>query len=114
MKHGPDGPLNQKGWIMKSNKFIACCFVEVPNNDVFCNYEFKDSLGRSHVVVGKRGGWLYITDSDIIFTVSQLLKIKEENNEIPVGDMLNIDYYASLSLKHDAVNKARSLPGAEF
>lgn len=31
---------------MKSAKFIACCFVEVPNDDVFCNYEFKDSLGR--------------------------------------------------------------------
>lgn len=45
---------NQKVAIMKSDKFIACCFVEVPKGDVFCNYEFKDSLGRSHVVVGKR------------------------------------------------------------
>lgn len=61
---------------MKSNKFIACCFVEVPKDDVFFNYEFKDSLGRSHVVVGKRCDWLYITDGDRIFTKNQLLRIK--------------------------------------
>lgn len=60
---------------MKSAKFIACCFVEVPNDDVFYNYEFKDSWGKSHVVVGKRGDWLYITDDDMIFTVSQLFKV---------------------------------------
>lgn len=99
---------------MKSNKFIACCFVEVPKGDVFFNYEFKDSLGRSHVVVGKRSDWLYITDGDRIFTKNQLLRIKAENNEIPLGNMGIMNYYAGLSLKHDAVNKARSLPGAEF
>ncbi|HAK9483680.1 hypothetical protein EA237_09350 [Escherichia coli] len=99
---------------MKSAKFIACCFVEVPNDDVFCNYEFKDSLGRSHIVVGKRGDWLYITDGDRIFTKNQLLIIKSKNDEIQVGIMGIISYHASLLLKHDAVNKARSLPGAEF
>ena len=105
---------NQKVAIMKSDKFIACCFVEVPKGDVFCNYEFKDSLGRSHVVVGKRGDWLYITDGDRIFTKNQLFRIKAENNEIPVGNMGIMNYRAGLSLKHDALNKARSLPGAEF
>lgn len=99
---------------MKSNKFIACCFVEVPNDDVFCNYEFKDSLGRSHVVVGKRGDWLYITDDDMIFTVSQLSKIKAWHDEIPAIFMSNMSYKARRSLESDAVNKARSLPGAEF
>lgn len=99
---------------MKSDKFIACCFVEVPKGDAFCDYEFKDSLGRSHVVVGKRCDWLYITDGDRIFTKNQLLRIKAENNEIPVGNMGIMNYYAGLSLKHDAVNKARGLPGAEF
>ncbi|EOW6060611.1 hypothetical protein ACOZGJ_000842 [Escherichia coli] len=99
---------------MKSDKFIACCFVEVPKGDVFCNYEFKDSLGRSHIVVGKRGDWLYITDGDRIFTKNQLLIIKSRNDEIQVGIMGIISYHASLLLKHDVVNKARSLPGAEF
>lgn len=107
-------PSNQNGVIMKSAKFIACCFVEVPNDDVFCNYEFKDSLGRSHVVVGKRGDWLYITDDDRIFTKNQLLRIKAENDEIPAGNMGIMNYYACLSLKHDVVNKAHSLPGAEY
>ncbi len=99
---------------MKSNKFIACCFVEVPKGDVFCNYEFKDSWGKSHVVVGKRGDWLYITDDDMIFTVSQLFKIKAGNNEVPAIFMLNMSYNAHLSLESYAVNEARSLPGAEF
>ncbi|HBE7435249.1 TPA: hypothetical protein KMV78_000195 [Escherichia coli] len=99
---------------MKSAKFIACCFVEVPKGDVFCNYEFKDSWGKSHVVVGKRGDWLYITDGDRIFTKNQLLRIKSENDGIPAVNMLNMSYHASLLLKQDAVNKARSLPGAEF
>lgn len=99
---------------MKSDKFIACCFVEVPNDDVFYNYEFKDSWGGSHVVVGKRGDWLYITDGDRIFTKNQLLRIKAENNEIPVGNMGIMNYHACLCFKHDAVNKARRLPGAEF
>ena len=65
---------------MRSDKFIACCFVEVPKGDVFYNYEFKDSLGRSHVVVGKRGDWLYITDDDMIFTKNQLLIINSKYN----------------------------------
>ncbi|EEY8546667.1 hypothetical protein [Escherichia coli] len=99
---------------MKSAKFIACCFVEVPNDDVFYNYEFKDSWGGSHVVVGKRGDWLYITDDDMIFTVSQLFKIKIKNNEIPAIFMLNMNCNARFRLESDAVNKARSLPGAEF
>ncbi|MBF9525447.1 hypothetical protein [Escherichia coli] len=99
---------------MKSNKFIACCFVEVPKGDAFCNYEFKDSWGKSHVVVGKRGDWLYITDDDMIFTVSQLFKIKLENNEIPAISMLNMSYNARFRLESDAVNKARGLPGAEY
>lgn len=99
---------------MRSAKFIACCFVEVPKSDVFCNYEFKDGLGRTHVVVGKRGDWLYITDGDRIFTKNQLFRIKAENNEIPVGNMGIMNYHACLCLKHDAVNKARSLPCAEF
>ncbi|MBC0922674.1 hypothetical protein FSG86_003410 [Escherichia coli] len=99
---------------MKSDKFIACCFVEVPEGDVFCNYEFKDSLGRSHVVVGKRSDWLYITDGDRIFTKNQLLRVKAENNEIPVGNMGIMNCHARILLKRDAVNKARSLLGAEF
>ena len=99
---------------MKSNKFIACCFVEVPKGDVFCNYEFKDSWGKSHVVVGKREDWLYITDDDMIFTVSQLFKIKLENNEIPAIFMLNMSCNARFRLESDAVNKARGLPGAEY
>lgn len=99
---------------MKSDKFIACCFVELPKGDVFCDYEFKDSWGKSHVVVGKRGDWLYITDDDRIFTVSQLFKIKIENNEIPAISMLNMSCNARFRLESDAVNKARSLPGAEF
>ncbi|EOW9818565.1 hypothetical protein J4V02_11010 [Escherichia coli] len=99
---------------MKSDKFIACCFVEVLKDDFFCNYEFKDSLGRSHVVVGKRLDWLYITDSDLVFTVGQLFKIKSENNEIPLGNMWSMNHIAGLSLNHDVVSKARSLPGAEF
>jgi len=107
-------PSNQNGVIMKSAKFIACCFVEVPKGDVFCNYEFKDSLGRSHVVVGKRGDWLYITDGDRIFTKNQLFRIKSENNEVPVGNMGIMNYHTCLWLKSDAVNKARSLPGAEY
>ena len=99
---------------MKSDKFIACCFVEVPKGDVFCNYEFKDSWGKHHVVVGKRGDWLYITDDDMIFTVNQLLKIKSWYDEIPAIFMSNMSYKARRSLESDAVNKARSLPGAEF
>lgn len=99
---------------MKSNKFIACGFVEVPKGDVFCDYEFKDSWGEHHIVVGKRGDWLYITDDDRIFTVSQLFKIKAWNNEVPAIFMSNMNYKAHLSLESDVVNKARSLPGAEF
>lgn len=102
------------GKIMKSDKFIACCFVEVPKGDVFCNYEFKDSWGKPHVVVGKRGDWLYITDDDMIFTVSQLFKIKSENSETPLCSMFNMHYHSLLLLKQDVINKARSLPGAEF
>lgn len=102
------------GKIMKSNKFIACCFVEVTKGDVFCNYEFKDSWGKSHVVVGKRSDWLYITDDDMIFTANQLLKIKSENSETPLCSMFNMHYHSLLLLKQDVVNKARSLPGAEF
>lgn len=99
---------------MKSAKFIACCFVEVPKGDAFCDYEFKDSWGKHHVVVGKRGDWLYITDDDMIFTVSQLSKIKAWHDEIPAIFMSNMSYKARRSLESDAVNKARSLPGAEF
>ena len=64
------------GWgkIMKSNKFIACCFVEVPYNDAFYHATFTDKNGNDHVIVGKRGDWLYITDDDCIFTKNQLQK----------------------------------------
>lgn len=99
---------------MKSNKFIACCFVEVPKDDVFCDYEFKDSLGRSHVVVGKRGGWLYITDDDMIFTRNQLSHINSLNNYAPVAAISMMDLKSNMWLEKDTVHKARSLPGAEF
>ncbi|ELP4045593.1 hypothetical protein ABIN28_002566 [Escherichia coli] len=99
---------------MKSAKFIACCFVEVPNDDIFCNYEFKDSAGIVHVVVGKRGDWLYITDGDRIFTKNQLFRIKSENNEIPASNMGVMDMHSNMWLERDTVHKARSLPGAEF
>lgn len=94
---------------MKSDKFIACCFVEVPKGDVLCNYEFKDSSGRSHVVVGKRGDWLYITDRDRILTVNQLIYIKRGYD----------DYYLLNKIANDVLNSicvetARSIPGAEF
>ncbi|MBB8026167.1 hypothetical protein HEL23_006205 [Escherichia coli] len=99
---------------MKSAKFIACCFVEVPNDDIFCNYEFKDSAGIVHVVVGKRGDWLYITDGDRIFTKNQLFRIKSENNEISASNMGVMDMHSNMWLERDTVHKARSLPGAEF
>ncbi|HHL8612865.1 TPA: hypothetical protein ACQ75A_001044 [Escherichia coli] len=99
---------------MKSDKFIACCFVEVPKGDVFCNYEFKDSLGRSHVVVGKRGDWLYITDDDMIFTKNQLLIINSKNNYLHAKHARIMNYNSGFLLMNDVVNKARSLPGAEF
>ncbi|EEX3259086.1 hypothetical protein D1Y02_001978 [Escherichia coli] len=99
---------------MKSAKFIACCFVEVPKGDVFCNYEFKDSLGRSHVVVGKRGDWLYITDDDMIFTRNQLFHIHSVNNYAPVAAISVMDMHAKKWIEKDDINEARSLPGAEF
>lgn len=99
---------------MKSDKFIACCFVEIPNDDVFCNYEFKDSAGIVHVVVGKRGDWLYITDGDRIFTKNQLLRIKAENDYLHTKHERIMNYNSGFLLMNDAVNKARSLPGAEF
>ncbi|WP_096978524.1 hypothetical protein [Escherichia coli] len=99
---------------MKSAKFIACCFVEVPNDDIFCNYEFKDSTGTVHSVVGKRGDWLYITDGDRIFTKNQLFRIKSENNHSPVAAIYAMNMHSNMWLESDAVNKARCLPGAEF
>lgn len=99
---------------MKSDKFIACCFVEVPKDDVFYNYEFKDSLGRSHAVVGKRGDWLYITDDDMIFTKNQLFHINSVNNYAPVAAIYMMDLKSNMWLEKDTVNKARSLLGAEF
>lgn len=84
---------------MKSDKFIACCFVEVPKGDVFCNYEFKDSLGRSHVVVGKRGDWLYITDDDMIFTRNQLFHINSLNNYAPVAAISMMDLKSNMWLE---------------
>lgn len=45
---------------------------------------------------------------------NQLFRIKAENNEIPVGNMGIMNCHARILLKRDAVNKARSLPGAEF
>lgn len=107
-------PSNKKVAIMKSDKFIACCFVEVPKGDVFCDYEFKDSLGRSHVVVGKRGDWLYITDDDMIFTRNQLFYINSVNNYAPVAAISMMDLKSNMWLERDTVNKARSLLGAEF
>ncbi|EOL7536049.1 hypothetical protein PSR38_RS16640 [Escherichia coli] len=94
---------------MKSAKFIACCFVEVPNDDVFCNYEFKDSAGTVHTVVGKRGDWLYITDRDRILTVNQLIYIKRG-----YGDCYLLNKIANDVLNSSCVETARSLPGAEF
>lgn len=94
---------------MKSAKFIACCFVEVPNDDVFCNYEFKDSAGTVHTVVGKRGDWLYITDKDRILTANQLIYIKRGH-----GDYYLLNKIANDVLNSSCVEMARSLPGAEF
>lgn len=102
-------PSNQNGVIMKSAKFIACCFVEVPNDDIFCKYEFKDSAGTVHTIVGKRGDWLYITDKDRILTVNQLHFIKRGYDD---SDLLN--EIANDVFNSSCVETARSLPGAEY
>lgn len=102
-------PLNQNGVIMRSAKFIACCFVEVLNDDVFCKYEFKDSAGTVHTIVGKRGDWLYITDKDRILTFYQLHYIKSGYDDYDLLNEIANDVFNSI-----CVETARSLPGVEY
>ncbi len=60
---------------MNSEKYTACSFQVVPEDDQFYGLEFIDRCGEKHVVNGKRGDWLYITDKDRIFTANQLHEI---------------------------------------
>lgn len=60
---------------MNSEKYTACSFQVVPEDDQFYGLEFIDRYGEKHTVNGKRGTWLYITDKDRIFTANQLHEI---------------------------------------
>lgn len=101
-----------KGKAMRSAKFIACCFVEVPYNDAFYNAIFTDKNGNDHVIVGKRGDWLYITDDDCIFTKNQLQKLvigKQEQEDYQIIPVERLKREQRIKRAQEELNSIKSM-----